>query len=682
MKRFCAAVVGLGLITGLAEATDYEFTKIADTAGGEFAELSFASINNDGTVLFRGESGSVAGVYSAPPATAISDENDARFESLSTTALGNNGFVAFDAFEAGGLDNAIYRTFVGDNDPPELLYGTNDGFSCVSSPSINSSGIIAFIGESGSNCLTIGVVSLYVGSGETPTLIDTSADFLEITSGPTINDDGTVMFMADRTLDDFGIYTWNGQSFTTIVENGNTYLAFLGPSINCNGTVAAAAIPIAGGGRTIIKGSGGAVTIVVDTSVGLIEFRQPSINCSETIAFIARTPDFLNDGIYVTTDEGIDTVIMTGDMLEGLTVENIFTDMGFNDSGQLVFRVRLSDGNQYIFVANPAPDPHVDVTGVADVSGDGVADVAELRLTGQPRVRYFSGASRQKIRTVSYLGPAWHSVAGASVADGNADGVAGDPAVAVLAHKPVAGKHAVEVRRSDDGSLINKIFFLSESWEVIDVAVIDDKNGDGVTGDTAIAVLGYNPNKVFDEQIKVQVRKLSNGKLLGSGFFLNANWTPLALEAVNRIGTSPLLAVLANKAATGANVIQARRFSDGGVQRDTSFFDASWIARDLAVLRDADGDGNANDPAYLVLANQPETGRNKVQARRVSDGARIRNVTMLGTNWDGWRVMRTGDISGNLVEEIGVLADKNTDGTVAIQLKDFADRTTTATILP
>jgi cyclophilin family peptidyl-prolyl cis-trans isomerase len=330
----------------------------------------------------------------------------------------------------------------------------------------------------------------------------------------------------------------------------------------------------------------------------------------------------------------------------------------------------------------PAVDTDIDVTGVADISGDAVPDVVHLTNPGQPKVRYYSGASRKIIKGVSYLGQAWSGVAAATVVDGNSNGVANDPAVAVLGHKASADKHAVEVRRADNGALINKIFFLSSSWTVIDVAVIDDKNGDGVTGDTAIAVLGVNPDKPFNEQIRVQVRRLSDGKQLANWFFLNGNWTPLALEAVNRIGQTPLLAVLANKAATGANVVQARKFSNGSVQRDTSFFNAGWLARDVSVVTDSDGDGNPNDPAYLVLANHLETGRNKVQARRANDGARLQNITMLGTNWEGMRVTGTGDISGNLREEVGVLAAKKTDGTVAIQLKDYEDRSTTATIFP
>ena len=123
--------------------------------------------------------------------------------------------------------------------------------------------------------------------------------------------------------------------------------------------------------------------------------------------------------------------------------------------------------------------------------------MAYLTYQGQPKVRYYSGASRQKVKGVNYLGTAWTGVAAATVADSNADGTADDPAVAVLGHKASADKQEVEVRRADNGALVNKIAFLGPRWEVLDVAVIDDKNGNGVTDDTLIAVLGFDPSKPF-----------------------------------------------------------------------------------------------------------------------------------------------------------------------------------------
>ena len=55
---------------------------------------------------------------------------------------------------------------------------------------------------------------------------------------------------------------------------------------------------------------------------------------------------------------------------------------------------------------------------------------------------------------------------------------------------------------------------------------------------------------------------------------------------------------------------------------------------------------------------------------------------MVGTAWDGQRITASGDISANLREEVAVLAERYVNGTVVIQLKDYEERTTTATIFP
>ena len=329
-----------------------------------------------------------------------------------------------------------------------------------------------------------------------------------------------------------------------------------------------------------------------------------------------------------------------------------------------------------------ADDTEIDIASVADISGDAVPDVAYLTSKNQPKVSYYSGANGNKLRTVKYLGAAWTGIAAATVGDSNANGVANDPSIAVLASKNNGSKHSVEVRRAKNGALINRIDFLGQKWQVIDVAVIDDGNGDGVTDDTVIAVLGLDPERPSQEQIRVQVRQLSDGRTVGDWFFLNGTWTPLALEGVNRAGQPPLLAVLANKAKTGDNVVQARKLNNGSLQPTITFLDSGSLARDLAVLKDSNGDGTASDPAYLVLGNEQETGRNKVQARRVNNGKWLKNINMIGTNWDARRVMSADDISGNLIEEVGVLAKKRTGSKVVIEVKDFADETTTERVSP
>lgn len=322
-----------------------------------------------------------------------------------------------------------------------------------------------------------------------------------------------------------------------------------------------------------------------------------------------------------------------------------------------------------------------DITSISDISGDTVPEIAYLdEQDNQPRIRYYSGADHNKIQGVRYFSRDWTRVAAATITDGNGDGLAIDPAVAVLAY---SGTRAVQVRWAATGATVgNSVRFLNSDWTVIDVAVIEDVNGDGVSGDTAIAVLGVNESLVFNEQIQVQVRWFSDGSKLATWRFFNGNWEPRALEVVHRIGASPLLAVLANKPATGANMVQARRLNKGSLHRDTSFWSPGWEARDIGILLDADGNGVADDPAYLVLAHHRATNRNKVQIRRVSDGMKIKKINMQGKDWSAWRVTSSGDISGNLYEEVGSLSENISDGTLSIKLKDYDDRTTTATISP
>ena len=196
-------------------------------------------------------------------------------------------------------------------------------------------------------------------------------------------------------------------------------------------------------------------------------------------------------------------------------------------------------------------DP-IDLAGVVDVTGDAVPDFARLIPIPQPSVECYSGLDGSLVMTQDFLNDEYWGVAMATVADSNADGVANDPALAVLGHRARDKNHKVQVRRLDDNSVVNAIEFLGPNWDVIDVAVIDDLNGDGVPGDAAIAVLAFNAaaSRAYQKTI-VQVRRLSNKKLVAQRNYLNGAWRPVAIEAINRIDPEgPLLAVLSRHPET------------------------------------------------------------------------------------------------------------------------------------
>jgi hypothetical protein len=332
----------------------------------------------------------------------------------------------------------------------------------------------------------------------------------------------------------------------------------------------------------------------------------------------------------------------------------------------------------------PAPslDTDIDATAVTDISGDTVPDIAVLsqRNGKRPRVRYYSGANRKKFAQVAYLSSAWAGVAAATLADGNQDGVANDPAVAVLGRRISNDRLSVQVRLAAGGAEIGRINFLNNRWTPVDVVVIDDADGDGVSDDTAIGVLGLNPAQGSQKQTTLQVRRLSDGSVLREVYYNNNNWTPLAAGAVQRPGRSPLLAVLAEKNSSKEIRVQARVLSDGSLQRKT-FLSAPWRGRDLAILKDTNGDSVFNDASYMVLAVNPGSGLNRVQVRGTG-GTLVKNLLVMNDQWQARRILGSDDISGNLVEELGVLGNRISDGKARLELTDFDTEAITGNIFP
>jgi hypothetical protein len=150
-----------------------------------------------------------------------------------------------------------------------------------------------------------------------------------------------------------------------------------------------------------------------------------------------------------------------------LTAQNHGTLEDPNDTMTIIgdrtleFRMAQATGMDQFRVITVVPSPKPDVTGLNDVSGDGVPDVAVLfqRIADRPRVRYYSSVTGRKIKEVSYLGQAWLGIAAATVTNSNGDSVADDPAVALLAHRARDRKYAVECAWPMTGNLSTRFSF-------------------------------------------------------------------------------------------------------------------------------------------------------------------------------------------------------------------------------
>jgi len=339
----------------------------------------------------------------------------------------------------------------------------------------------------------------------------------------------------------------------------------------------------------------------------------------------------------------------------------------------------------------PTPPPPLaldyDVTGIVDIFGDTVPDIGYLTYRNAPVVRIYSGADGQKLKGVRYFNQTglesepWIGIAAATVADADSDGVPDDPAIAVLGLRADTRDIQVETRLVCCNSIVAPpitFFSFDTTWRPIDIAVIDDLNGDGVTGDTAVAVLATNDDP--SDNIRVQIVRLADGITQTLLTFFDPDWRPIALEVSNRAGKNVLIGVLATKPENGNNKIEVRKL-DGSTQLLQAVWDSNWRVRDIAVLKDMNGDGVADDQAWLVLAYNPNRG-NKAQARMVSGGAWAKNLFFRGIQWYLTALATTDDISGNLVEEVAAMGKKPDERIVVIDLVDYATDTKTGTIVP
>jgi hypothetical protein len=295
-----------------------------------------------------------------------------------------------------------------------------------------------------------------------------------------------------------------------------------------------------------------------------------------------------------------------------------------------------------------------------------------------PYVTTFSGGdeSAAPLGRFTMFNSKWTAISSVGIPDGNADGVANDPAIAALGQSNVTGQIKVQVRDAVSGALITKIGFLSSEWTALSLAVMDDANGDGISDDPALAVVARKNDL---SRNVLAVRSMTDGSLLGKWSAHKPTWNITAAVGAQQADGQALVAMVGTDPARGISRIEYRRISDGG-KFSTFVFGTEATVKDMVFTNDSNHDGISDDPAVGVLAiNANATGR--MRFRSVADGTIVKEFQMVGSEWHPRKAAAMGDISQNGVPEIISLAEDD-DSQALIKVRDYASTDTLMNIWP
>lgn len=243
------------------------------------------------------------------------------------------------------------------------------------------------------------------------------------------------------------------------------------------------------------------------------------------------------------------------------------------------------------------------------------------------------------------------------------DNPAADSSLVVLA-VDVAGTPRVRKYRLSDGALLRATKVFQPGWQVFDLAVLEDMNGDGVS---EYAVLGRN---LSTGENAAQVRSGSSGSFIKNVFFLNPAWLPRQLVVLSNFagGPAPELGLLATN-AQGQIVVMVKDAGTNVFIKNVFFLSSSWSA--LGALSIPGFAGSSADEIGLGAVNLG-SGRIVVMVKDAGTNAFLNNVFPLSSNWDLISGLVVADETGNGASELVALGVNKVSGKIVVQVRDAA----------
>lgn len=348
-----SAVLGfMSFVSANSTFAAYQLVSLADNSG-PFARATNVGVNSNGTVVVQWlmDSGShsidVYGTGSRNIGFGGTQQTKPYF-SVSSPSINSSGQVAFYGLPYSSLLWKLYRDTAGSKVSVQE-FASSDTFDL--STSINDSGVIAFTG-------TISPHSSSVYRSYGTLIARAGTDGFVSVFEATINNSGTVAFRANRS-GSFGAYAGNGGAITTIADSSGAISSVRpGPvSLNALG-MASFSVNLDDGRQAVYIGNGTILTPIIDTTGEFSDFGSTSINSFGQVAFNASL-DGGGSGVYLAGPNSTATkVVGTGDSLFGSTVTSaIINNDSMNDLGQIAIIYGLSNGVRGVALASVVPEP-------------------------------------------------------------------------------------------------------------------------------------------------------------------------------------------------------------------------------------------------------------------------------------------------------------------------------------
>lgn len=356
-----------------SEKPHFTFVNVADNTQGLSAFSKFPAINDAGAVafvaanrdkkqgVFRWQEGEIA---------TIASESDGLLTNFGDDVVINaTDIVGYDANVAAGVNERVIRT--SDGISAKTIVDTNEQGLIgrfLGSPSINSSGTVAFFAERQNRSLAV-----FTGNGESLTVLaDTTNSNFATFGDAAINNSGEVVFLgflkdfspgvfvARAAKDDANNVNDPAEPIITVVADPSSPafsdpgVSFEDPVINARGIVADVAF-LSNGNLAVFTGNGRGLAVRTDPgSPFFTNAEHPSINNRGAVAFSADEASGAR-GMFMELTGGASpvAVLQAGDLLFGSTVTSVSVGrFALSDGLRLAFEYELQDGRSGIALAS------------------------------------------------------------------------------------------------------------------------------------------------------------------------------------------------------------------------------------------------------------------------------------------------------------------------------------------